>query len=105
MPFFLAQAQGQGLIGMVPFVLVIFIFYFLVIRPQNTEQYRLYDLDDGQWDLATLRAELPAFLLGNIAPDVQTLSGQSREALKVNSAPVLNTPRYSSCVVAPGPVA
>jgi hypothetical protein len=29
---------------------------------------------------ATLRAELPAFLLGNIAPDVQTVSGQSREA-------------------------
>ncbi len=37
-PFFLAQASGQGLIGMVPFALVIFIFYFLVIRPQNTEQ-------------------------------------------------------------------
>lgn len=28
----------------------------------------------------TLRAEWPAFLLGNIAPDVQTLSGQPREA-------------------------
>lgn len=37
-PFFLAQAQGQGFIGMVPFLLVIFIFYFLVIRPQSTEQ-------------------------------------------------------------------
>ncbi len=37
MPF-LAQATGQGWIGMVPFALVIFIFYFLVIRPQNTEQ-------------------------------------------------------------------
>ena len=37
-PFFLAQAQGQGFIGMVPFLLVIFIFYFLVIRPQQTEQ-------------------------------------------------------------------
>jgi hypothetical protein len=29
---------------------------------------------------AGLAAELPAFLLGNIAPDVQTLSGQTREA-------------------------
>ena len=29
---------------------------------------------------ATLTAELPAFLLGNIAHDVQTVSGQSREA-------------------------
>ena len=38
MPVFLAQAQGQGLIGMVPFLLVIFIFYFLVIRPQQTDQ-------------------------------------------------------------------
>ena len=38
LPFFLAQAQGQGFIGMVPFLLVIFIFYFLVIRPQQTEQ-------------------------------------------------------------------
>jgi len=37
-PVFLAQAQGQGLIGMVPFLLVIFIFYFLVLRPQQTEQ-------------------------------------------------------------------
>lgn len=27
-----------------------------------------------------LRVELPAFMLGNIAPDVQTLSGQTREA-------------------------
>ncbi len=38
MPVFFAQAQGQGLIGMVPFLLVIFIFYFLVIRPQQSEQ-------------------------------------------------------------------
>jgi preprotein translocase subunit YajC len=38
LPFFLAQAQGQGFIGMVPFLLVIFIFYFLVIRPQGQEQ-------------------------------------------------------------------
>ncbi len=30
--------------------------------------------------VATLTADLPAFLLGNIAPDVQTVSGQSREA-------------------------
>ncbi len=37
-PVFLAQAQGQGLIGMVPFLLVIFIFYFLVIRPQQNDQ-------------------------------------------------------------------
>ena len=29
---------------------------------------------------AALTAELPAFLLGNIAPDVQTVSGQTREA-------------------------
>src|SRR5690349_24090555 len=29
---------------------------------------------------AALQAERPAFLLGNIAPDLQTLSGQSREA-------------------------
>ena len=29
--------------------------------------------------------------------------GQSREALKDTSAPVLNTPRFSSSVVAPGP--
>lgn len=29
---------------------------------------------------AALAAELPAFMLGNIAPDVQTISGQTREA-------------------------
>jgi preprotein translocase subunit YajC len=37
LPVFVAQAQSQGLIGMVPLVLVLFIFYFLVLRPQNQE--------------------------------------------------------------------
>lgn len=41
---------------------------------------------------ALLEAERPAFLLGNIAPDVQTLTGQPREAthffpVPLNSAP------------------
>jgi preprotein translocase subunit YajC len=37
---FVAQAgpSSGGLVGMVPFVLVLFIFYFLVIRPNQTEQ-------------------------------------------------------------------
>jgi len=37
---------------------------------------------------ALLRAELPAFLLGNIAPDVQTISAQSREATHFFPIPV-----------------
>ena len=40
-------------------------------------------------DLAgALRAEWPAFLLGNTAPDVQTVSGQSREATHFFRVPV-----------------
>jgi len=37
---------------------------------------------------AALSAELPAFLLGNIAPDVQTVSGQSREATHFFKVPL-----------------
>jgi two-component system CheB/CheR fusion protein len=34
-------------------------------RPQNTEQCRIYELDEGQWDIATLRNELNAILPGD----------------------------------------
>jgi hypothetical protein len=43
-----------------------------------------------------LRAEWPAFLLGNIAPDVQTLSGQPREATHFFRVPLdSDTPAYT----------
>ncbi len=41
---------------------------------------------------AALEAERPAFLLGNIAPDVQTLSGQSREATHFFPVPLNGAP-------------
>jgi Zinc dependent phospholipase C len=41
---------------------------------------------------AALRAELPAFLLGNTAPDVQTVSGQSRQATHFFSVPLNGAP-------------
>jgi len=41
---------------------------------------------------AALRAEYPAFLLGNIAPDVQTVSGQSREATHFFPVPLNGAP-------------
>jgi hypothetical protein len=41
---------------------------------------------------AALEAELPAFLLGNIAPDVQTLSGQTREATHFFPVPLGSAP-------------
>lgn len=39
-----------------------------------------------------LAAEWPAFLLGNIAPDVQTLSGQTREATHFFPVPLKGAP-------------
>ncbi len=39
-----------------------------------------------------LSAELPAFLLGNIAPDVQTVSGQPREATHFFPVPLNGAP-------------
>jgi hypothetical protein len=39
-----------------------------------------------------LEAELPAFLLGNIAPDVQTVSGQAREATHFFPVPLGRAP-------------
>jgi hypothetical protein len=39
-----------------------------------------------------LMAELPAFLLGNTAPDVQTLSGQPREATHFFNVPLRGAP-------------
>jgi hypothetical protein len=41
---------------------------------------------------AALDAELPAFLLGNIAPDVQTVSGQPREATHFFPVPLNGAP-------------
>jgi hypothetical protein len=41
---------------------------------------------------AALRADLPAFLLGNIAPDVQTVSGQPREATHFFPVPLRGAP-------------
>jgi hypothetical protein len=40
-----------------------------------------------------LAAEWPAFLLGNIAPDVQTVSGQTREATHFFPVPIGGAPR------------
>ena len=40
----------------------------------------------------SLQAELPAFLLGNIAPDVQTISGQPREATHFFPVPLGRAP-------------
>lgn len=40
---------------------------------------------------AALLAELPAFLFGNTAPDVQTISGQPREATHFFSVPLRDT--------------
>lgn len=42
---------------------------------------------------AVFAAEWPAFLLGNIAPDVQTISGQTREATHFFPVPLLAAPR------------
>jgi hypothetical protein len=36
----------------------------------------------------SLLADLPAFLLGNTAPDVQTISGQAREATHFFAVPL-----------------
>src|SRR5438094_833706 len=41
---------------------------------------------------ADLRAELPAFLFGNTAPDVQTISGQPREATHFFQVPLQGAP-------------
>lgn len=41
---------------------------------------------------SVLAAEWPAFLLGNIAPDVQTLSGQTREATHFFPVPLKGAP-------------
>src|SRR5258707_4786628 len=41
---------------------------------------------------AALRADWPAFLFGNTAPDVQTISGQPREATHFFSVPLRGAP-------------
>src|SRR6266542_242387 len=41
---------------------------------------------------SALAAELPAFLFGNIAPDVQTVSGQPREATHFFPVPLRGAP-------------
>jgi hypothetical protein len=48
---------------------------------------------------AALKAELPAFLLGNIAPDVQTISGQEREATHFFPVPLEGAPPAGSVML------
>jgi hypothetical protein len=52
---------------------------------------------------AGLAAELPAFLLGNIAPDVQTLSGQTREATHFFPVPLDAGPPATARLLAQHP--
>jgi hypothetical protein len=47
---------------------------------------------------ALLKAERPAFLLGNIAPDVQSLTGELREATHFFPVPIGNAPTAASCM-------
>lgn len=53
--------------------------------------YDLRPLLSAAWR-ARLDADWPAFLLGNIAPDVQTVSGQAREATHFFSVPLAASP-------------
>src|SRR5687767_6837612 len=41
---------------------------------------------------SSLSQELPAFLLGNVAPDVQVISGQTREATHFFPVPLAGAP-------------
>jgi hypothetical protein len=52
---------------------------------------------------AALAGELPAFLLGNIAPDVQTLSGQTREATHFFPVPLDGGPPAAERLLARHP--
>jgi hypothetical protein len=49
---------------------------------------------------AALQAEWPAFLFGNTAPDVQTISGQPREATHFFSVPLRGAPAASAQMLA-----
>jgi preprotein translocase subunit YajC len=42
-----APAQPSPLVGMMPLVLIVMIFYFLVIRPAQTKQRKLEELVKG----------------------------------------------------------
>ena len=42
-----AAAQPSPLVGMMPLVLIVMIFYFLVIRPAQTKQRKLEELIKG----------------------------------------------------------
>jgi len=53
---------------------------------------------------ADLRAQWPAFLLGNTAPDVQTISGQPREATHFFRVPIQTGPRAELQMLARHPV-
>jgi len=53
---------------------------------------------------ATLQAELPAFLLGNTAPDVQTISGHPREATHFFRVPLRAGPPADREMLASYPV-
>jgi hypothetical protein len=52
---------------------------------------------------AALRAERPAFLFGNTAPDVQTVSGQPREATHFFPVPLLDAPPAGLSLLAAHP--
>lgn len=52
---------------------------------------------------AALMAEWPAFLFGNIAPDAQTVSGQTREATHFFPVPLGNAPPAPQCLFARHP--
>ncbi|MBL8044899.1 MAG: zinc dependent phospholipase C family protein [Anaerolineales bacterium] len=53
---------------------------------------------------ALLQAERPAFLLGNIAPDVQSITGELREATHFFPVPIGNAPTAASCLFTAYPV-
>src|SRR5260221_1112199 len=53
----------------------------ILARPQLSEELK-----------TALLADLPAFLLGTTAPDVQTISGQSREATHFFTVPLRGAP-------------
>lgn len=53
---------------------------------------------------AALTADWPAFLLGNIAPDVQTVSGQPREATHFFTVPLAESPPAAETLLRRYPV-
>ena len=53
---------------------------------------------------SALAAELPAFLFGNIAPDVQTVSGQPREATHFFPVPLNGAPAAAHVLLHRHPV-